>query len=45
MQFNGIDRKFESLKSVKYLHNKYPSLTKIDLTKKSGMPEIRLIKK
>tara|TARA_B100001057_G_scaffold491868_1_gene583053 strand:+ start:171 stop:974 length:804 start_codon:yes stop_codon:yes gene_type:complete len=45
MQFDGIDRKFESLKSVRYLHNKYPALTKIDLTKKSGMPEIRLIKK
>ena len=36
------DRKAEALKSVIYLHNKYPSITKIHLGKKSGVPEIKL---
>ena len=42
MQSNSRDRKKNALKSVKYLHKKYPTLTKIKLTKKSGVPEIIL---
>jgi hypothetical protein len=42
MQSNSRNRKKNALKSVKYLHNKYPNLTKIKLTKKSGFPEIVL---
>jgi len=45
MQDEGKNRKEEALKSVYYLHKKYPELTKIDLGKKSGVPEIKLIKK
>ena len=44
LQTEGKDRKQEALKSVTYLHNKYPKLTKIYLGKKSGIPEIKLIK-
>ena len=44
MQDEGKNRKEEALKSVYYLHKKYPELTKIDLGKKSGVPEIKLIK-
>ena len=43
MQNDGKDRKAEALKSVIYLHNKYPSITKIHLGKKSGVPEIKLL--
>jgi hypothetical protein len=42
MQDEGKNRKEEALKSVQYLHAKYPKLTKIYLGKKSGVPEIRL---
>jgi len=45
LQAEGKDRKLEALKSVKYLHNKYPKLTKIYLGKKSGIPEIKLLNK
>jgi len=43
MQNEGKDRKEEALKSVIYLHNKYPSITKIHLGKKSGVPEIKFL--
>jgi hypothetical protein len=42
MQDEGKDRKEEALKSVYYLHSKYPKLTKIYLGKKSGVPEIKM---
>jgi hypothetical protein len=42
MQNEGKNRKEESLKSVYYLHKKYPTLTKIYLGKKSGIPEIKM---
>ena len=42
MQSEGKDRKIEALKSVYYLNKMYPTLTKISLTKKSGMPEIKM---
>jgi hypothetical protein len=42
MQDEGKNRKEEALKSVYYLHQKYPNLTKIYLGKKSGIPEIKL---
>ncbi len=42
MQNEGKNRKEEALKSVYYLHSKYPKLTKIYLGKKSGVPEIRM---
>jgi hypothetical protein len=44
MQNEGKNRKEEALKSVYYLHKKYPQLTKIYLGKKSGVPEIRMLK-
>ena len=44
MQNEGKNRKEEALKSVHYLHKQYPKLTKIHLGKKSGVPEIKLIK-
>jgi len=44
MQNEGKNRKEEALKSVYYLHKKYPHLTKIFLGKKSGVPEIRMIR-
>ena len=43
MQNEGKNRKDEALKSVYYLHKKYPKLTKIYLGKKSGVPEIKMI--
>jgi len=43
MQDEGKNRKEEALKSVYYLHKKYPKLTKIYLGKKSGVPEIRML--
>ena len=45
MQEEGKNRKEEALKSVYYLNKMYPTLTKISLTKKSGMPEIKMIHK
>ena len=45
MQNEGKNRKEEALKSAYYLHGKYPSLTKIYLSKKSGIPEIKLLRK
>ena len=44
MQNEGKDRKEEALKSILYLHNKYPNITKIHLGKKSGVPEIKLLR-
>jgi hypothetical protein len=45
MQSEKKNRKTEALKSAKYLHKKYPNITKIKLTKKSGVPEIIFTKK
>jgi len=45
MQQEKKNRKQEALKSAKYLHSKYPNITKIKLTKKSGVPEIVFTKK
>ena len=45
MQSEEKNRKLEALKSVHYLHKIYPNLTKIFLTKKSGMPEIKMVRK
>jgi hypothetical protein len=45
MQEEKKNRKTEALKSAKYLHSKYPNITKIKLTKKSGIPEIVFTKK
>ena len=44
MQEEGKNRKEEALQSVIYLHKQYPKITKIHLGKKSGVPEIKLIK-
>jgi hypothetical protein len=44
MQNEGKDRKIEAMRSAKYLHEKYPGLTKIFLGKKSGVPEVKLVK-
>lgn len=44
MQDEGKNRKEEALKSVNYLHSKYPKLTKVYLGKKSGVPEIRMLR-
>ncbi len=44
LQAEGKNRQAEALTSVHYLHNKYPTLTKIYLGKKSGMPELKFIK-
>lgn len=44
MQNEGKNRKEEALKSVYYLHQKYPNITKIYLGKKSGVPEIKMIR-
>ena len=43
MQDEGKDRKEEALKSATYLHHKYPSITKLYLGKKSGVPELKLL--
>ena len=43
MQSEEKNRKEEALKSVYYLNKMYPTLTKISLTKKSGMPEIKMV--
>jgi hypothetical protein len=44
MQNEGKDRKIEAMRSAEYLHKKYPELTKIFLGKKSGVPEVKLLK-
>lgn len=38
------DRKEDALKSVNYLVKKYPEYCKINLNKKSGMPDLKLIR-
>lgn len=45
MQSEDKDRKVEALKSVYYLNKMYPTLTKVSLTKKNGMPEIKMNRK
>ena len=45
MQEEGKDRKKEALKSAHYLIKKYPDLTKLNISKKSGMPEVKLLNK
>ena len=45
MQAEEKDRKVEALKSVYYLNKMYPTLTKVSLTKKNGMPEIKMNRK
>ena len=42
MQNTSGNRKEDAIKSVQYLHSKYPKITKINLGKKHGMPEIQL---
>jgi hypothetical protein len=42
MQSFGRDRKKDALESAEYLNKKYPKLTKLYLTKKSGVAEVRL---
>jgi hypothetical protein len=42
MQALGRDRKKDSLQSAIYLNKKYPTLTKLDFSKKSGITEVRL---
>ena len=42
---NSNYRKEAALNSVYYLHKKYPKLTKINLSKKSGFAEIKLLRK
>ena len=44
MQAAKKDRKSEALKSANYLVKKYPEYTKLYLRKKSGYPEVKLIK-
>jgi hypothetical protein len=44
MQTEGKSRKTEALKSAEILHSRYPNITKIYLGKKSGHPELKLIK-
>ena len=43
MQSDGKDRKKEAMKSALYLIKKYPKLTKLNVSKKSGIPEVKLI--
>ncbi len=44
MQSNGVDRKAEALKSANYLVKKYPKLVTMNMNKKSGMPDVRLLR-
>ena len=44
MQSEGKDRKAEAMKSATYLVNKYPQYCQLNLNKKSGMPDIKLIR-
>jgi len=43
MQSENKNRKEEAMKSALYLTKKYPDYTRLDLSKKSGFPEVRLI--
>lgn len=45
MQYSKKNRKDEALKSVIYLNKKYPNLTELNFSKKSKIPEIKLINK
>lgn len=45
MQAEKKDRKVEALKSAHILIKRYPNFTKLNLTKKSGHPEVRLYDK
>jgi len=45
MQEEKKDRKKEALKSAQYLIKKYPTLTQLNLSKKSGFPEVKLLNK
>lgn len=42
MQSENKNRKAEAMKSALYLTKKYPNYTRLDLSKKSGFPEVRL---
>ena len=42
MQGLNRDRKKDALESAIYLNKKYPELTKLHLTKKSGVAEVKL---
>lgn len=42
MQSLGRDRKKDAIESASYLNKKYPTLTKLFLTKKSGYAEVKL---
>jgi hypothetical protein len=42
MQSSGRDRKKDALESAHYLNKKYPDLTKLFLSKKSGYAEVKL---
>jgi hypothetical protein len=45
MQHLNTERKKDSLISANYLIKKYPTLTKLNLKKKNGIPEVKLINK
>ena len=45
MQEEGKDRKKEAMISALYLIKKYPDLTKLNVSKKSGVPEVKLLNK
>lgn len=45
MQSEGRDRKKEALKSAQYLVAKYPAYCQLNLKKKSGMPDVTLIRR
>jgi hypothetical protein len=42
MQADQRDRKKDALESAIYLNKKYPNLTKLNLSKKSGYAEVKL---
>lgn len=44
MQAENKDRKKEALNSAKYLVTKYPEYCKLNMKKKSGMPDVTLIR-
>jgi len=45
MQYLNKDRKQEALNSAHYLIKKYPTLTTLNLKKKNGIPEVKLLNK
>ena len=45
MQEEGTDRKKEAMISALYLIKKYPKITKLNITKKNGIPEVKLLNK